>query len=292
MIASSIAGESTSGAGQAAQQRFVRANGTDLYCEVRGGGPPVLLISGATGDAGHFTEVANLLADEFTVVTYDRRGNSRSPRPAGWATTSIEEQADDAAGLLGALQLAPAAVFGTSLSAPIALELTLRHPEVVRTAILHEPVIFLVLDRPEAATDLRRATVGRGIAAGGPRGGLEALLRLAWGNATFDRLDPQLRERILGNADVALNVEAPCYGYRPDEAKLASIAVLVHVVTAAQSPEGGAPVPFFTEVATWLATRLRSTAGVFPGHHGLYLNSPPAFTGAIRPLLSEDSPRR
>jgi alpha-beta hydrolase superfamily lysophospholipase len=38
---------------------------------------------GATGDAGHFERLAKLLADGFTVVTYDRRGNGRSPRPPG-----------------------------------------------------------------------------------------------------------------------------------------------------------------------------------------------------------------
>ena len=59
----------------------VTVNGTELYYEVRGAGPPVLLIMGATGDGGHFDALADLLADEFTVVSYDRRGNGRSPRP-------------------------------------------------------------------------------------------------------------------------------------------------------------------------------------------------------------------
>jgi pimeloyl-ACP methyl ester carboxylesterase len=75
----------------------VTVNGTELYHEVRGTGTPVLLIMGATGDGGHFDTVADVLADEFTVITSDRRGNGRSPVPAGWRTTSPEEQADDAA---------------------------------------------------------------------------------------------------------------------------------------------------------------------------------------------------
>ncbi len=81
----------------------IEANGTQLYCEIRGTGPSVLFISGPTGDAGHFERVAEELADEFTVITYDRRGNSRSPRPAGWTTTSAEEQADDA--ILAAIRI-------------------------------------------------------------------------------------------------------------------------------------------------------------------------------------------
>ena len=90
------------------------ANETELYYEVRGTGPPFLLIMGATGDGGHFDAFAELLADEFTVISYDRRGNGRSPAPTGWTTTSPEEQADDAAALLDVLGIGPAAVFGTS----------------------------------------------------------------------------------------------------------------------------------------------------------------------------------
>lgn len=101
----------------------VNVNGAEIYHEVRGSGPPVLFIQGATGDGGTFEQVANLLADGFTVVTYDRRGNSRSPRPAGCASTSTEEQANDARALLEALSRAPAAVFGTSSGAVIGLDL-------------------------------------------------------------------------------------------------------------------------------------------------------------------------
>jgi len=121
-------------------------NGTELYHEVRGDGPPVLLIMGATGDAGHFERFADLLADEFAVVSYDRRGNGRSPRPPGWSATSAADQADDAAALLAALDLSPAAVFGTSLGGVIALCLLLRHPQMVRGAILHEPAFWPLFD--------------------------------------------------------------------------------------------------------------------------------------------------
>jgi pimeloyl-ACP methyl ester carboxylesterase len=120
----------------------LRANGTELYYEVRGTGPTVLLIMGATGDAGHFEAFAGHLADEFFVVTYDRRGYGRSPAPPGWRTTSPEEQADDAAALLAALGGPPAAVFGTSSGANFALCLLVRHPAAVSGAILHEPALF------------------------------------------------------------------------------------------------------------------------------------------------------
>ena len=83
---------------------------------------------GSTGDEGHFDALADLLADEFTVITYDRRGNGRSPTPPGWTSTSPEEQADDAAALVDSLVVGLAAVFGTSSRGNFALRMLTRHP--------------------------------------------------------------------------------------------------------------------------------------------------------------------
>ena len=115
----------------------VTVNGTTLYSERRGQGPPVLFISGASGDAGLWTSVAETLARDFTIVSYDRRGNSRSVGQLAVGPSSIDEQADDAAALLRALDLAPAFVYGSSLGAIILISLVLRHPELVRSAVFH-----------------------------------------------------------------------------------------------------------------------------------------------------------
>ncbi|MDR9854946.1 hypothetical protein RJP21_15130 [Paenibacillus sp. VCA1] len=57
---------------------FVKTEGDELYYEVRGEGELLLMITGVGGDAGFYTYVADILADEYQVITYDRRGNSRS----------------------------------------------------------------------------------------------------------------------------------------------------------------------------------------------------------------------
>ena len=67
----------------ASMGNLLEVNGAKIYHEVRGSGPSVLFVAGATGDGGHFERVAEILSEEFTVVTYDRRANSRSPRPDG-----------------------------------------------------------------------------------------------------------------------------------------------------------------------------------------------------------------
>ena len=151
------------------------ANEAELYYELKGDGPPLLLIMGATGYGGAFARFAELLADEFTVVTYDRRGNGRSPPPPGWNATSPEEQADDAAALLEGLGLAPAAIFGTSSGGIFALAMLIRHPESVRGAMLHEPALFSLFDDPEDVRDTLTALIKEGMEAGGPTGGARAL---------------------------------------------------------------------------------------------------------------------
>src|SRR6476620_9818838 len=163
----------------------VEVNGARLYYEKQGAGPSILLIPGSTGDAGHFSRSADLLADEFTVVVYDRRGNSRSPRPPGWTVTSVAEQADDAAGLIRALGLAPAVVFGASAGGPIALDLMLRHGHLVRAGILQDPSVFSVLPDPLEPVIPRRRLVEEALRTSGPRGAIEALVRYLNDDAFF-----------------------------------------------------------------------------------------------------------
>ena len=47
----------------------VIAEGAEIYCERRGNGPLLLLITGAVGDAGFYSSAADILADEFTVMS-------------------------------------------------------------------------------------------------------------------------------------------------------------------------------------------------------------------------------
>ena len=169
----------------------ITANGAELYYEVRGIGPSLLLIHGGGGDAGTVSNLADILAQDFTVVAYDRRGLSRSPRPKEWPQTSIAEQAEDAARLVNALGLAPVAVVGHSLGALIALELLLQHPDLVRRAALLDPGPI------DCAIPNRRQKMAlpegvREAMARGPQAGFEALLRNLH---VWDNLDAPARQR-------------------------------------------------------------------------------------------------
>ncbi|MGV9778777.1 alpha/beta fold hydrolase [Streptosporangium sp. NPDC003464] len=130
---------------------ILKVPGAELYYEVRGSGPVLLLICGGIYDAAGYTGLAERLAGRYTVVTYDRRGNSRSPLAGAPERQSIEVHGDDAYRVLTAVGVTadePAYVFGNSSGAVIGLELAARHPEQVRALVAHEPpVLGLLPDR-------------------------------------------------------------------------------------------------------------------------------------------------
>lgn len=109
----------------------------ELYYEVRGTGPLLVLV-GAPMDAGWFAPLAELLADRFTALTTDPRGVKRSKLPAG-GTSTPEQRADDLARLIRHVDLGLATVLGSSGGAVSVLALVQNHPDVVSTAIAHEP---------------------------------------------------------------------------------------------------------------------------------------------------------
>jgi len=128
------------------------------------------------------------------VITYVRRGNSRSPRPPGWASTTVDEQADDAAALLRGLQVAPAIVFGTSVGASIAANLAIRHPGLLRGVVFHEPIFPSGVANAADIWARRNALIAEGLATGGIRAASELVLRSVAGTETYHSLDPELRE--------------------------------------------------------------------------------------------------
>ncbi len=76
-------------------QKVVSTEGAKIYCEYRGRGPLLLLITGVMEDAGFYSAAADILAEKYTVVSYDRRCNSRSSGDRSTDMT-VAQQARDA----------------------------------------------------------------------------------------------------------------------------------------------------------------------------------------------------
>jgi pimeloyl-ACP methyl ester carboxylesterase len=120
-----------------AQTEHVQVGDINIAYKRFGQGKPILFISGTsqTKDAWEPTVLSELAATNHTVIVFDNRGMGDTP--VGTKPFSIEQFANDTAGLLDALQIDKADVLGVSLGSFIAQELTLNYPQKVDKLILH-----------------------------------------------------------------------------------------------------------------------------------------------------------
>lgn len=115
---------------------LISVNDIELYYERFGdpADPPLLMIAGLTDYTAKCEWQIERLADLFDMVVYDNRGGGRSTQPPPGYTMS--DLANDAVGLMDALDIASAYIFGFSMGGMIALNLALDHPQRVRRLAL------------------------------------------------------------------------------------------------------------------------------------------------------------
>lgn len=150
--------------------------GVELAYAVHGSGPPVVVIHGMASDAAAWEPLARALEQRARVILYDRRGCGGSGMPEPYEGTTIEEQAQDAAALMRALDAAPAVLVGDGFGALIALDVVKRHRGLVRGAVLANPPLFAFV--PEATEKLadQRVMLEEALRDGGPEAAVEAWL--------------------------------------------------------------------------------------------------------------------
>ena len=122
--------------------------GVSLYYEVHGEGQPMLMIHGASVDAGLYENAAKLLAKHYQVIIYDRRGSSRSGAEEG-VSYELDVQVEDARELLEHLGIKKAILVGASAGAILAHRFLLLYPDMVEKVLLYEPAILTLLEGTE-----------------------------------------------------------------------------------------------------------------------------------------------
>lgn len=205
-----------------------------LHHEERGSGDAILCLHGTGSSALLWEPALPQLARLGRVISYDRRGCTRSERPDPYLTTSVAEHRDDAGALVDELGAAPAVLIGRSYGGEIALDLALRRPGHVRALVLLEATP-LALD-PEVDRWLH-ALSERTIAAGehGPAAAAETLYRDVLGDAGWDGLPREVRELVIDNGPAIL-AELRGGLLAVDRRALATIDKPTLVVSASDSP--------------------------------------------------------
>lgn len=118
-------------------KKTISRDGTSLAYETTGGGPAVILVSGAMSTGGTVAPLAVPLSDRFRVVAYDRRGRGESGDAAPYA---VEREVEDIAALIEAVG-GEAALCGVSSGGALALEAAASGLPVRQVAVYEVPYV-------------------------------------------------------------------------------------------------------------------------------------------------------
>jgi pimeloyl-ACP methyl ester carboxylesterase len=260
----------------------VKAPGAHLYCQVRGSGPYLMMLCGGAAGAGGFDTVAPYLAASYTIVTYDRRGLSRSPLdyPGADPPITIASHSEDVHRILTVLGAAPGLVFGSSIGALIGLDLLIRYPADVRMLVAHEPPVGSLLTGDEKpAVSLAEMYAETGDA--------DAALRQFAARLTPKDLPPLAPGRQAGGRASTRNIEFFITNDAPAvqryELDLGTLKGLTSQLVIGGGRDGRDFPPYAS--ASRLAERLGISLREFPGHHAGYAIHPAEFARTLDQVL-------
>ncbi len=112
----------------------MRVNGVDLYYEIHGDGPVLMLVAGLASDSQSWQSIVSDLSQHYRVITLDNRGTGRTTPHE--VETSIQQMTDDCVALLNELDVSSTALLGHSMGGFVALDCALRYPQYVSHLIL------------------------------------------------------------------------------------------------------------------------------------------------------------
>ncbi|WP_374200147.1 alpha/beta fold hydrolase [Streptomyces sp. AC555_RSS877] len=252
-----------------------------LHYDVRGEGPVLLVIPGGAGHPMGLEAMTDVLAEHFTVVTYDPLGlaHGRLGRPVH--DQRVEEWSDGAYRVLQ--RTLPegefAYVLGTSSGGIAALDLLARHPRRLRHVVAHEPPCVGVLPDGDRQRAMFREVYDTYRAAGLQAAG--ARLGAGLTGQTVEPLQGQSlsRDEELGHpmAVFLAHVLVPFTSYVPDLG-----AFPPRLTLSAGSVSRG---QLLHRTAEFIADRTGSDFVEFPGGHIGAVEHPLAFAERLRETL-------
>lgn len=119
---------------------YSEVNGLNMYYEIYGQGKPLVLIHGGGSTIQScFEKVIPLFAKNRKVIAVELQAHGRTNDRG--TDSSFEQDADDVAALLKNLSISQADCFGFSNGGTTALQLAIRHPELVRKLVLGSALV-------------------------------------------------------------------------------------------------------------------------------------------------------
>jgi len=263
--------------------------GARLYTETRGSGPLLVCIVGGSGDAESFARLAVLLARQFTVVAYDRRGYARSPLDAPVDDAArLALDADDAM-LVIERHGGPAYVLGSSSGAIVGLDLLARSPGCIRRLVAHEPPLVTLL--PDAThwlatfEHVHATYLASGVEAAMAEFGAAVGMPMLRRPPPSMQLPPEIAAmlaRVPENHAFWLARELRTYPrFAPDLAALRAAAGQLVLAAGREPPDAPLARP-----ARVLAASLGARFVELVGGHAGYAMDPVAFAAELAPLLT------
>lgn len=259
--------------------------GTGTAWISRGEGPQrALLVHCSLASSRALLPVMDRLADALTMIAFDLPGHGRS---APW--TGDGDYLGCAADMAERLCAAPCDLVGHSFGAVVALALMVRRPELVRRAVLIEPVFFAAAAEGPAI-EAHRAAQGalRRALAAGERERAAKAFAAEWGTGQDWSAIPAARRRAMAERIDLVAASAP--GLEEDSAGLLAAGRLERVRAPVLVLRGEASHPVMPGIAHGLCARLpHARQSVIPGAgHMAPLTHPDAVARAIRAhLLAE-----
>ena len=140
------------------ESRHAPVNGINMYYEVHGrneGVPLVLLHGGGSTIDVTFGRVLPVFAGSRRVIALEEQGHGRTTDRD--APVAFESSADDVAGLLRYLKVGKADILGFSNGASVALQVAIRHPQLVRKLVFASSITKRAGARPQLWEFMKQA---------------------------------------------------------------------------------------------------------------------------------------
>lgn len=153
--------------------QVISKDGTKIVYDKVGQGPAVVLVEGATATRSSFIELANLLAPNFTVYYYDRRGRGDSSDTLPY---SVEKEIEDIDALIDEAG-GSAYVYGISSGGALALEAASKLGNKVKKLAIYE-VPYDESETGQAKWKEYRTTLNESLKAGKNGDAVTAFMKL------------------------------------------------------------------------------------------------------------------